>query len=71
MHPGRARLRRAAANAALVLGSTVFALGLLEIGVRIFRPQPLSAIHRSARLGTGFMLRSKVVSDSNMASIGV
>jgi len=45
------RVRALAANAALVVASTAAMIGLLEVGVRILRPQPLAAVSRSPRLG--------------------
>ena len=45
------RRRAILANAALVCGSTLSMVLLLELGVRLLQPQPLAAVSRSARLG--------------------
>ena len=45
------RRRAILVNAALVCGSTLGMVLLLELGVRLLQPQPLAAVSRSARLG--------------------
>jgi lysophospholipase L1-like esterase len=45
------RRRAILGNAALLCGSTVAILLVLELGVRVLHPQPLAAVARSPRLG--------------------
>jgi len=45
------RRRAILGNAALVCASTLGMVLVLELGVRLLRPQPLAAVSRSARLG--------------------
>lgn len=45
------RRGRIAANFTLVAASTIAILLLLEVGLRLFQPQPMAAVRRSGRLG--------------------
>ncbi len=47
----RRRRVQVAANVLLAAASTLVALSLLEVGMRLFQPQPMAAVRRSGRLG--------------------
>lgn len=57
----RGRVARAAANAALLAGSALLMLLVLEAGVRILRPQPMAAVARSPRLGWTHKVNADIV----------